>query len=153
MTIPSFDTDVLVQLAGAKRACLTQLRDMGKRQLDLIECGNTTGLLDVLSAKQRPLIELQRIERALDPFRGQDPEKRRWRTPADRAACARLVEECETMLSEIVRREKQCESVLTRQRDEAAVRLQGFHVAGQACGAYTAATHVQTSQLDLSSGT
>jgi hypothetical protein len=153
VTTASFDTDVLARLVGAKRACLAQLRDLGERQFELIECGNTTALLDVLSAKQRPLIELQRIERALDPFRNQDPEKRRWRSPADRAACARLVAECEATLGEIVRREKQCESVLTRQRDEAAVRLQGLRTAGQACGAYTAMTHVQTSQLDLSSGT
>jgi hypothetical protein len=143
------DTDILGQLVRAKRTCLAQLRGMGQRQFDLIESGNMTALLDLLSAKQRPLMELRRIELALDPYRGQDPEKRRWRSAADRAACAREVQDCEELLREIVERERQCEATLVERRDEAAVRLQGFHAASQARGAYVAAPQVEVRQLDL----
>ena len=60
----ALETDILVQLIRAKHACLTQLRDMGRRQIELIEAGDLTALLDLLSVKQRPLADLQRVEQA-----------------------------------------------------------------------------------------
>lgn len=147
-------TDALVQLVHARYLCLTQLRDMGQRQRALLDEGDITSLLDLLSAKQRPLMDLQRIEKALHPFRNEDPEKRLWRTPAERAACAQEIEACERLLREIVGQEKLCETALVAQRDEAAVRLQGFRSAGQAFGAYNAVSQGQmnhVNQIDLSS--
>jgi hypothetical protein len=148
-----FETDILTQLVRARYTCLTQLRDMGRRQLELIERRNVTALLDVLAAKQRPLADIQRIERALDPFRSQDPEQRRWRTPADRAACAELVRQCDALLREIGVQERRCEELMTEQRDEIAVRLQQFRAAGQAHGAYAALARVDATQIDLFSET
>jgi hypothetical protein len=138
MTMP-LDTAVLARLVQARRTCLSRLRDIGKQQIELIEQGNMTALLDVLAAKHRPLAELKRIERALDPFRGENPAERRWASPEDRAACARGIDECETLLAEIIRREKQCEQALSRQRDETAARLARFRLAGQVRGAYASA--------------
>jgi hypothetical protein len=143
------DTDILADLVRAKRSCLIQLRDAGRRQLELIDGGNMTALLDLLAAKQRTIVQLQRVERALDPFRGQDPDARRWRTPQDRAACCEQLQQCETLLGEIISQEKCSESNLTRRRDVAAVRLQGAHLAGVARGAYTAQPQTNVSQLDL----
>ena len=60
-------TDILMQLVRAKYTCLVQLRDLGRRQLELIDQGNVTGLLDALSVKQKPLSDIQRIEKALGP--------------------------------------------------------------------------------------
>jgi len=145
------DTDLLFRLVRARRACLASLRDIGRRQLELAQQGNITALLDVLSAKHRPLTELQRIERALDPFRSQDPAGRRWPSPRDRAACAGELAECETLLAEIVRQEKQCEAALLRQRDVTATRLAQLRLAGQVRGAYAAGPQLGTRQIDLCS--
>ncbi len=108
-----------------------------------------TSLMDVLAAKQRPLVTLQRIERALDPFRKQDPERRVWRSAGDRAQCAEQVKQCEILLAEIVSQEKCCEVALIRRRDEAAARLQGAHLAGHARQAYLPQADAPLSQLDL----
>ena len=62
---------------------------MGKRQMEFVADGEMTQLLDVLAAKQRVLGNLQRVERGLDPFRGQDPETRVWRSTEARAECCR----------------------------------------------------------------
>ena len=153
LTASPLETDALADLVRARHACLTRLRDLGSEQIGLIEGGNITALLDVLSAKQRPLSDLRRIERALDPFRGQDPESRRWSAPGKRAVCARLAAQCDALLGEIVRQERQCEAAMIRRRDETADRLQQFRQAGQACGAYAAASRVKINQLDLSSET
>ena len=96
-----------------------------------------------------PLVTLQRIERALDPFRNQDPEKRVWRSADDRAQCAEQLQQCETLLAEIVSQEKCCEVALIHRRDEAAARLQGAHLAGHARHAYLPETDTPLSQLDL----
>ena len=145
----TLETDKLAELVRRKYDCLVQLRAMGARQLELIRGGSITELLDVLSAKQRLIVELQRIQKGLKPFHGQDPEQRRWRTPADRQECAENVRRCETLLGEIMGQEKRSTDELTWRRDEAATRLQGVHRASQARGAYTAGADPVASQLDV----
>jgi hypothetical protein len=145
-------TDILKDLLRIKRECLLQLRDAGQKQLELIDGGDMASLMDLLSAKQRPLAALQRIERALDPFRNQDPRLREWRTDADRMQCSEQIKECETLLGEIIRQEKICEAALIRRRDEAAVQLRGAHLAGYARQAYLPPSDAQLPKIDLFSG-
>jgi len=149
----TFETDLLAELIGRRCDCLRELRDMGRWQLELIGKGTMTELLDLLSTKQRLLGELQRIERGLDPFRGQDPDRRRWRTSEDRRLCTEQLQQCERLLAEIISQEKCSEGVLLRRRDEAAGRLQSAHLAGQARQAYTAQPHGRVKQIDLFSDT
>jgi hypothetical protein len=151
--MPALQTDVLADLIRNKGECLVQLRDMGRRQLELIDGGEMTALLDVLSAKQRVLAKLQQIERALDPFRGQDPEQRRWRTEEDRRRCTEQLQQCERLLAEIVSQEKCSEGALLRRRDEAAQRLQSANLAGQARQAYAPQPRNRAKQIDLLSNT
>lgn len=145
------DTETLSELIRQKRDHLLTLRDLGKRQMDFVVDGDMGKLLDVLSAKQRVLNNLQHVERALDPFRDQDPETRTWRSAEARAGCARMLDECETLLKETVEQERQSEAALTVRRDEAAVRLHGAHAAGRARGAYRDSGSSTISQIDLSS--
>jgi len=144
-------TDSLAELIQRKHACLVQLRDMGRKQFETVLQGTMTALLDVLAEKQRVLAELQRLERELDPFRGQDPQQREWRSPEARQACAQTLERCEALLREIVAQEKESERELVRRRDEAAARLRGIHAASLARGAYVPAPHFAPGQLDLMS--
>ena len=146
------DTSILAQLVRAKHACLVRLRDLAQRQFALIEAGNMTALLDLLSSKQKPLVDLQRIERALDAFRDQDPDQRVWPSPQERARCAAEVEECNRLLHEILAQDKRSEAALVRRRDEVAEQLESAHLAGRALGAYAGPPHWETSQVDLLSG-
>lgn len=146
-----FETDLLSGLIHQKHDCLTQLRDMGRKQLELVREGSMTDLLDLLSAKQRVLLEIQRIERQLDPFRNQDPDQRPWRNADARQRCAQELAQCELLFGEIVVQEKQSEQALIRRRDETAAQLQGVHLASQARGAYTTTAHEGCRHLDLTS--
>ena len=148
---PATETEVLANLIHAKHACLLQLRDMARRQIELIDIGDMTALLDVLAVKQRSLSQLQRIEQAMDPFRDQDPDRREWSSPDARRRCGEELQQCETLLGEIVAQEKLGESALTRRRDAAAEQLKGAHFSGLARGAYGGASRGQGSQLDLRS--
>ena len=145
-------TEILAQLICAKHQCLLQLRDMGRRQLDLIEAADMTGLLEVLSAKQHSISQLQRIEEALNPFRDQDPDTRQWNSSDDRQRCVEQLKQCETLFAEITSQEKCSEAELIRRRDKAATRLQSAHLAGHVRGAYTSQPTPQINQLDLDCG-
>jgi len=151
--MPTSRTDVLAELVRSKLVCLEQLHELGRRQYDLIERDDMTTLLDVLAGKQRTLMTLQQIERGLDPFRGEDPQQRRWTTPQQRQTCSGQLDRCEALLDEIVQQEKRSEQELVRRRDRVASQLQGAHLACQARGAYTAETSQNVNQLDLLSET
>jgi len=145
------DTDILADLIGRKHGLLLQLRDLGRRQLELIEANDLTQLLKLLASKQKRLTELQTLEQDLDPFRLQDPETRVWRASIDRDRCAELASQCEAVRAEVVQSEKTSEQRLTFRRDEAASRLQGVHQASQIRHAYTQRDENERRQLDLSS--
>lgn len=147
----AFETDLLSDLICRKHKCLTQLRDMGQKQLELVRAGTMAELLDVLSAKHRLLARLQRIERALIPFRGQNPDQRHWRTDRQRQQSAQRLQQCESLLSQIMAQETQSEHQLTQRRDQLATQLQGLQRSGEASVAYAAQSYPRGGQLDLSS--
>ncbi len=149
--MPTLETDILFDLVCSKRTCLEQLRAMGLRQMELVESDRMTALLDLLAHKQQTLLELQQIERELNPFRDQAPEARRWRSEEARRRCADALQACETLLTEIIDRERASEQALVHRRDHAAAQLQGMHRAGQARASYTSPQAGTVSQLDLCS--
>lgn len=147
----AFETDLLLDRIDRKHHVLAELCELGRRQMALIDRQDMSELLTLLSAKQHLLSALHTIERQLDPFRGQAPEQRRWRSPAERSRCGQLLDRCEALLAEIVEQEKQSEHQLRRHRDNIADRLHGAHSAGVARNAYVAYQGPPISQLDLSS--
>src|SRR5688500_252395 len=94
-----FETDRLAALIAAKSQVAELLVRLAERQLELATGGQTHALLKLLAAKQSVLDQLHRLEREIDPFRAQDPESRRWRSPADRAACQQQVEQAGARLA------------------------------------------------------
>ncbi len=148
----ALETDLMVDLIGRKLACLEQLRDLSRRQADLIAEGNIQRLLSVLSAKQTLLAELQKAQQRLEPFRKQDPESRVWRSAQDRQRCRQVVERCETLLGEILVIEKHSEAEMAQRQDAARERLQASHSSADATRAYIRTAVPARGSLDLSSG-
>ena len=146
------ETDLLTSLIDQKLASLEQIRQLSRRQSDLVARGEMTGLMNVLSVKQSLIIELTKLERQLDPFREQDPDSRQWRTPADRLHCRQLAERCSALLQEIMLIEKQCELELRARRDDVAHKLESIQHAAHARAAYIEfAPQHGACQLDLTS--
>lgn len=146
-----WETDVLAELIGKKLAVLEQLRDLSRRQSDLIADGQMQRLLGLLAAKQRLLAELQKLQKQLEPFRQQDPEARSWRSAAERQRCRQLVERSEAILGEIMLIEKQSESEMVRRRDDAKARLESLHSSADATRAYIQPPTPPHSTFDLCS--
>jgi len=131
-------TKQLADLIRRKHGVLVQLSEVGQRQKDLVERGDTATLLKLLAAKQTIIAALQHVERELAPFHAENPESRIWSSPAERALCAEQAEECNRLLQEIVELERRCGEQMTARRNEVATQLQQVNSASQARDAYEA---------------
>ena len=49
------------------------------------------------------IVGLQELERVLKPYYAENPDARVWRSPADRAQCAQMANECNALLEEVVK--------------------------------------------------
>jgi hypothetical protein len=131
-------TEQLAALIGRRHQLLVQLRDVGRRQLELVAERDTASLIKLLAVKQSMIATLQTIERDLLPFAADDPEKRVWRSSDQRSKCAEQAAECNAMLREIVNVEKMGVDQMTVHRNEIAEQLQQVHSAVDVRSAYQA---------------
>ena len=145
------ETDLLVELITKKHDVLVQLRELSRRQSDLIAEGQMSKLLNLLATKQTLLNQVQQFDRQLAPFREQEPEDRVWRRPEDRLHCRQVAQRCESLIGEIMIVEKQSEAELTVRRDQVAAKLQGMHTASEARKAYSDPNRPNFGSLDLTS--
>jgi hypothetical protein len=137
-------TELLGELIRRKHVVLVQLRDIGRRQMDLVTSGEIAALLTLLASKQTLIADLQNLERGLKPFFAENPESRVWRSPAERAQCARLAEECNALLEEVVRMEKLGAEQMDARKNEVAAQLQQVHAAAHVRNAYQAQQRTHT---------
>jgi flagellar biosynthesis/type III secretory pathway chaperone len=131
-------TERLVDLIHKKHHVLVQLREVGQRQTDLVSSGDIASLLKLLAAKQQLISALHGLERELTPYYAEDPERRQWHSPQDRAQCAQQAAECNALLEDIVRLEKLGAEKMIVRRNEVAEQLQQVHAATQVRSAYEA---------------
>jgi len=131
-------TTQLADLMVKRRKCLTQLRDLGAKQAQLIAAGEVSDLLRLVAAKQQLIVALQALERQLAPFQEQDPERRAWASAAARAACAADAEACRQLIGEVMAMEQDGERQMTVRRDEVAGQLRTATSGGRVREAYQA---------------
>lgn len=126
----------LALLVQQKRRLLEQLVQLGKRQGELIDAGEVAALVQLLSGKQQLIAGLQEIEQGLDAFRNEDPEARRWPSPAARAACQADSQACNTLLAEVISTEQRHEQLMSERRDSVGTQLRQAQSAHAASTAY-----------------
>jgi hypothetical protein len=131
-------TEQLSELVRKKHQILVRLRDVGQQQADLVGIGEIGSLLKLLAGKQQLIVGLQELERLLKPYYAENPETRVWRTPAERAECARLVTECNALLEQVVQLEKRGAEQMDARKNEVAQQLNQAHAASHVRNAYQA---------------
>jgi hypothetical protein len=131
-------TNTLAELMVKRRKCLTQLRDLGVRQAQLIAAGEMSDLLRLVAAKQQLIVALQALEKQLAPFHEQDPERRQWESSDARARCASDAESCRQLIQEVMSMEQDGERQMTMRRDEVAAQLRLAASGGRVREAYQA---------------
>jgi hypothetical protein len=131
-------TTQLADLIRRKHDVLMQLCDIGRRQKEIVERGETAALLQLLAAKQNLISVLQQVEHELAPFHREDPDERIWRDAGTRAHCAQQAAECNRLLEEIVELERYSADLMAIRRNDVAAQLQQVYAARQARDAYEA---------------
>ena len=131
-------TDKLFELIRKKHEVLVQLRDMGLRQSELVKRGELTGLLKLLGAKQHVIVGIQELECELKPYYAENADARVWRSPADRAQCAQLANECNSLLEQVVKLERNGAEQMDARRNDVAAQLNQAHAASHVRNAYSA---------------
>jgi hypothetical protein len=142
-------TVILANLMSRKRQVLQLLSDLARAQLTVIEAGDTSRLLRVLSAKQPLAEELQRVDSELAPFREEDPEARVWTSLDARKQCQADALACEQLLTNVLRLEQTSEAALVAQRDETSRQLEVLDAAQHAHQAYGGYEAAPMSQIDF----
>ena len=136
--MPTLSTSLLTELIRRKHDVLVQLCDVGRRQQEIVERGETTALLELLAAKQTMISVLQQVERELAPYHAEDPTERVWPAEVAREHCAQQAAECNRLLAAIVELERHSADRLAIRRNDVAAQLRQVHAAGQARDAYEA---------------
>lgn len=131
-------TEKLIELIRKKHQVLVQLREFGSRQSALVSSGEITGLLKLLGTKQHLITGLQALEQELKPYYAENPEARVWRSPADRAECAKLVAECNALLEQVVALEREGAEQMVARKSEVEQQLHHAHAAVHVRNAYAA---------------
>jgi hypothetical protein len=147
--MPNHPTDQLAQLIEQKHACLVALRDLGRRQRELVEEEELSQLFRLLSTKQQLLTMLQSLEQRLEPYRDQHPEHRQWASEAVRARCAAMAEECPGLLKEVLTQEAESEHRLRQRRDLTESQINSARSAVAVRQAYVHQERSQVGSLDL----
>lgn len=131
-------TERLSELVRKKHQVLVQLRDIGIRQMELVNGGDISALLTLLGAKQQLIAGLQVLEQELTGYYTEDPERRLWASPQQRSECAREAGACNTLLEEIVGLERVGAEKMKLRRNEVAAQLQQAQAGTQVRSAYEA---------------
>ncbi len=138
----------LASLVRQKRSLLEQLRTLCENQKQTIEADDAERLLRILTAKQKLLSGLERIEQELAPFRDQDPETRPWKSEQERQACRADVQASEKLWETILELESLCGKELEERRQALAKRLSAAQAQSNARQAYLNTAPSVTSQFD-----
>jgi len=146
-------TGRLAALVSKKALLVQELHKLVNKQQQMIY-DQEVDLIPLLAVKQRVLETLQEVDRAMDPFRSQDPDNRQWPSVATRQLCREEADQCEAIFRQILLIENDCTQVLQQQQEKTRQQLQGSVVAGQASRAYQQSTRnsqPQPPHLDLTS--
>lgn len=147
------NTTQLATLIDAKHSVLARLRELAERQLAHIHERNNGALVSMLAVKQKLLDELTAIEKQLDPYRSEDPDRRNWPSPAHRTRCAQVAAACRELLDELMRLDQQGMQHLRAQQQTTMQELHSAQESATARSAYLAATPAAPNQFDLTSET
>ena len=144
-------TRQLAELVSKRLQVAEMLYEISERQADVVQSGDTTRLLRLLLAKQKLISRLEAIEQALEPFRRQSPEARRWASAEARDACRREAERSETLLAEVRKREIEATEQFTKRREELREALAALPAQHTAQRAYLDGHTPAPCRLDLKS--
>jgi hypothetical protein len=90
------------ELIRSEEELLQRLLVVSQRQLEIVELGNSSLLVQHLTRRERLWNEFELLEQKLTPFKGIPAEKRVWESADERLLTESALNHCKTLLEEIM---------------------------------------------------
>jgi len=90
------------ELIQSEKELLQRLLLVSQRQLEIVDMGNSSLLVQHLQRRERLWDEFELLEQKLAPYKGIPPEKRVWESADERLLTESALNHCKTLLEEIM---------------------------------------------------
>ena len=119
MTLSTQDARQLLEHLRHEEEIYAGLRDLSRRQMDIIESdGDAEKLLDVLGRKQVLLNRVEDVEREIAPYKRDWSELRETLDPSTREEIEERVNAVQEVLAEVLRLEEESQTLLLSRQHE-----------------------------------
>jgi len=128
----------LIAVLAAQRDLYTQLDDLARQQTEYVATGQSAPLMSVLAARQRLVDQLSPLDQQLQPYKGRWQETLDGLAPETRGTVARLLQDVQHLLAQILARDDADKQSLIQQKTEIGTQIQGAVTGRQLNRAYGA---------------
>ena len=109
---------------------------MSQRQLEIVEEGNFTVLIQHLGQRQQLWNEFELLEQQLAPHKGISPERREWKSTKERQMTEEGLNRCKELLDEIMANDQTSLEKTAAQKADVAEQLRRIRQGGKIAGVY-----------------
>ena len=131
------------ELIRREEEVLKRLLVVSQRQLELVQTGNGTVLIQHLGQRQRLWNEFEELEQQLTPHKSVPSERRVWRNVEERNLTEATLNRCKTLLEEIMANDQISLEKAAEQKDKAEQDLRRVQLAKTAAPAYLQQSRLQ----------
>jgi len=136
------------ELIRIEEEMLKRLLLVSQRQLELVQDGNVTALIEYLGQRQRLWNEFETIEQQLEPHKKIPPEQRVWKNPEERQRTEAAVNRCKELLEQIMATDEESLAQTAAQKAEVEEQLAKVQRSGRAATAYGRQSQLTTHHPD-----
>ena len=111
------------ELIRSQEALLKRLLLVSQRQLEIVEEGNVTVLIQHLGKRQQLWNEFELLEQQLAPHKEIPPEHRIWNNTEEREMTTAALDRCKGLLEQILANDEICLTKTAEQKDEVEEQL------------------------------
>ena len=130
-TMPTFP-----ELIRSEEELLKRLLLVSQRQLEIVEEGNVTILIQHLGQRQQLWNEFELLEQQLALHKGISPERRVWKSADERQRTESALNRCKELLEKIMENDEKSMTKMAEQKDEVEEQLGRIQRGGNAAIGY-----------------
>jgi len=124
------------ELIRREEELLQRMLLISQRQLEIVDLGNATILIEHLGLRERLWHEFELLEQQLTPHKGIPPEQRVWKNAEERHLTESTLNRCKALLEEIMVNDQLSIEKTAARRDDVAEQLRRIQRTGTVAPAY-----------------
>jgi len=124
------------ELIRSREELLKRLLLVSQRQLEIVQAGDGTVLLQHLGKRQQLWNEFELLEQQLAPHKGIPPEHRVWENAAERQMTEATLNRCKDLMEKMIKNDEASLTQAAELMDEAKEQLQRIQRGAPVAAAY-----------------